>query len=83
MDTINRLLKKQAPKRRRKADMNDDEDGMGNRPPLSFVRTVQIIEGTRLGVPEEWVDAPVGEIFKKTVKTSATSNIFQMVSVVD
>src|ERR1700760_1454164 len=74
LDTINRLLKKQAQKRRRKADMMDgtdtlDEDGqLENRPPLGFIRIVRNSEGTTLAVPEEWLEAPVGELFVETAK---------------
>jgi Ino eighty subunit 2 len=72
MDTINRLLQKQVPKRRgRKAaegeEIGFDEDGMPippvEKPPIAFVRYVQNVDGGRLGVPQEWLDAPVGEIF--------------------
>jgi len=71
MDTINRLLQKQVPKKRgRKAAEGEeyfDEDGMlippVEKPPIAFVRYVQNVDGSRLGVPQEWLDAPVGEVF--------------------
>ena len=81
MDTINRLLKKQAPKRRGKisnAELNANKDGSTNTPgnetsiaepeiekpnPI-FVRWVNTREGTKIGVPEEWLGAPVGKVFQ-------------------
>jgi Ino eighty subunit 2 len=77
MDTINRLLQKQAPKKRgRKAIEGEeyDEDGMPippvEKPPIAFVRYVQNVDGGRLGVPQEWLEAPVGEIFTGGVRTA-------------
>ncbi|KAL9098721.1 MAG: hypothetical protein Q9163_005670 [Psora crenata] len=77
-DTINRLLKKQAPKRRGKIshaelaaqDRGDDEDDemaeveeeVQPANPL-YVRWVSTKEGCRVGVPGEWLGAPVGRIF--------------------
>ncbi|CAN9453767.1 unnamed protein product [Alternaria sp. RS040] len=68
LDTINRLLKKQPPKRGRKSMMNVDEDGeeVEHEPeranPL-FTRYIQNAKGTQLAVPDEWLQAPVGSIF--------------------
>lgn len=71
MDTINRLLKKQAPKRRRKADVEADriaEEGGGeagedmegvervNKVNKVFVRYTSRVGGPVLGVPREWVE---------------------------
>ena len=77
MDTINRLLKKQAPKRRKKADitdveMDDDDNPIENRPPAAFVRIVRSGDGVRIGVPQEWLQAPVGEIFDNAIKENPT-----------
>lgn len=75
MDTINRLLKKQAPKRRGRAkDIINTADGEVTpndveeeepmvKPDLLFVRWVSNRFGSRIGVPEEWLEAPVGELF--------------------
>jgi Ino eighty subunit 2 len=30
---------------------------------MAFLRYVQNVNGSRLGVPNEWLDAPVGEVF--------------------
>jgi Ino eighty subunit 2 len=68
MDTINRLLKKQPPKRGRRAaqdvtDSAQDEEAEHERANPLFVRYVQNAKGTQLGVPEEWLEAPVGKLF--------------------
>ena len=75
MDTINKLLKKPAPKRRTRAEIiaaqqagsmatpgaeDDDEE----RPDPLFVRWVNSREGSRIGVPEEWMEAPIGDVFR-------------------
>jgi|TARA_R110002003_G_scaffold431_5_gene19660 Ino eighty subunit 2 len=67
MDTINRLLKKQPPKRGRRAldttgSGQEDENDAERANPL-FVRYVQNAKGTQLGVPDEWLQAPVGKFF--------------------
>lgn len=42
----------------------DDEEY--ERPDPVFVRWVHSKEGSRLGVPEEWIENPVGEMFRGT-----------------
>jgi Ino eighty subunit 2 len=66
METINKLLKKQAPKTNRRAPLHGDEgsDGEGNRPDARFVRWVSRKEGTFIAVPEEVMAAPPGAVFK-------------------
>ncbi|KAA6415000.1 MAG: hypothetical protein FRX48_01751 [Lasallia pustulata] len=75
MDTINRLLKKQAPKRRGKisaAETNANGDMIGTpqleaeyeKPNPVFVRWVSDSKGCRVGVPEEWLGTPVGRVFE-------------------
>lgn len=73
METINKLLKKQAPKTNaRRRDLNgtgDETPGMENQKPNPlFVRWVSNKDGNRIGVPEEWIEAPVGSIFQNSVK---------------
>lgn len=74
MDTINKLLKKPAPKRRTRAEMlaaqaaeggSDWEEGMEERPDALYVRWSNSARGSRIGVPVEWVEAPVGEVFRR------------------
>lgn len=76
MDTINRLLKKQPPKRGRKAALgnlseNDEEPELERANPL-YVRYIQNASGTRLGVPDEWLQAPVGSIFAENVAEASS-----------
>jgi Ino eighty subunit 2 len=71
METINKLLKKQAPKTnsRRAAngmkgtdvDASPDSDQQKANP--AFVKWVSNRDGNRVGVPEEWLEAPVGAVF--------------------
>lgn len=78
MDTINRLLKKQAPKRRGKisaAEISAQEHGGDNESPQEipeeeippanpvYVRWVSDREGCRIGVPGEWLGTGVGKVF--------------------
>lgn len=69
MDTINRLLKKQAPKRRgRVTEINteEDEEPEHEKPSPIYVRYIQNSQGSRVAVPEEWLAAPVGQVFIRT-----------------
>ncbi|KAL2073104.1 hypothetical protein VTL71DRAFT_10428 [Oculimacula yallundae] len=77
LETINKLLKKQAPKTNaRRAGMNladNPNNGSGAegepfKPHAMYVRWVSNKDGNRIGVPEEWLDAPVGGIFSGSVK---------------
>lgn len=76
METINKLLKKQAPKTNaRRRDLNavpgetnsDSETQKAN--PL-FVRWISNKDGNRIGVPKEWLEAPAGNMFVNSVKPS-------------
>ena len=74
MDTINRLLKKQAPKRRGKISQAEIQEGTDKEEveeeaepekanPV-YVRWVNNANGSRLGVPEEWLGGPAGRVFE-------------------
>lgn len=78
MDTINKLLKKPAPKRRTRAEIiaaqhaaegtpmtEDGEEYYYPANPL-FVRYVNNKNGSRIGVPTEWLEEgqPVGQTLK-------------------
>jgi Ino eighty subunit 2 len=82
MDTINRLLKKQAPKRRRKMDAimadgsDDDERALLPKPPATFVRFVHNAQGSRLGLPDEWLDGPVANALKDTAVPATPSSVW-------
>lgn len=82
METINKLLKKPAPKRRTRAEIiaaqqaesmatPGAEEGEEERPDALFVRWVNSREGSRVGVPEEWLEGPVGEVFTAGTGTGA------------
>lgn len=78
MDTINKLLKKPAPKRRTRAEMiaaaaaaeagtpgADGEDEPPRADPL-YSRRISNKQGSKLAVPDEWLDSPLGEMFRTT-----------------
>lgn len=78
METINKLLKKQAPKTNsRRAGMNGNTDGSGStgggepqKPNPIFVRWISSKEGNRIGVPSEWLEGPIGNTFSNSVRAS-------------
>jgi Ino eighty subunit 2 len=75
MDTINRLLKKQPPKRGRRAmveltESGQEEEPEFEKPPALYVRYTQTTSGTRMAVPEEWLSSPVGSIFASAAPAS-------------
>jgi Ino eighty subunit 2 len=77
MDTINRLLKKQAPKRNRRAGAENLADGDEAGPPKAsplFVRYVSTRESVRVGVPEEWLGKPAGRVFEGPVPAAAAKS---------
>jgi Ino eighty subunit 2 len=89
-DTINRLLKRQASKRQRKADVEADriaEEGEDEyaRPSKIYTRYVQNAQGAMMGVPREWVDAGyLGGVFSKEgAKTTGGRWSGRMVEVVE
>ncbi|KAK5988678.1 hypothetical protein PT974_10164 [Cladobotryum mycophilum] len=65
METINKLLKKQAPKISRKAAAAEGEDGDSQKPNPLFIRWVSNKNGSQLAVPEEILEGPVGKVFGK------------------
>ncbi|KAH0363315.1 hypothetical protein KCU65_g7510, partial [Aureobasidium melanogenum] len=93
MDTINKLLKKPAPKRRTRAEIIAaqnaaeatpayTEDGEEYFHPASslFVRYVNNKDGSRIGVPSEWLEEgqPVGQVLRNGWK--APSKMVEEVS---
>lgn len=86
MDTINKLLKKQAPKtnsRRSNFGAGGDAspDGDSAKPNPLFVRWVSNKDGNFIGVPEEWLDGPVGAVFQGGVKQKGMGgNLIEEVS---
>lgn len=89
MDTINRLLKKQAPKRRGKAQIDADAAGEEQdidyeRAPPLYTRYIQTAESSQIALPEEWLQSPVGELLTQskpaTVKTPFAGRMVQEVA---
>jgi len=80
MDTINRLLKKQAPKKRGRAAANLDADSGAEeeqeveKAPAVYVRYIQNSQGTMLCLPGEWLEAPVGEMFSTPAPPSKSGD---------
>ena len=73
METINKLLKKQAPKTnaRRNGFNPSAADGTPEselKPDPIFVRWVSNKDGNRIGVPVEWLESPIGSVFQGGVK---------------
>lgn len=75
MDTINRLLRKQAPKRRGRIPAAEaaenaaaDQETVAEYEPVdpTMARWISGREGTRVAIPEEWVGTPAGRIFGET-----------------
>ncbi|KAI1381363.1 PAPA-1-like conserved region-domain-containing protein [Hypoxylon crocopeplum] len=65
METINKLLKKQAPKISRKSQLAGDQspDGDSQKPNPVFVRWVSNKDGSRVAVPDEMLSGPSGRVF--------------------
>ncbi|KAG5302647.1 hypothetical protein I7I50_02986 [Histoplasma capsulatum G186AR] len=74
MDTINKLLKKQAPKRRGKISAAEPAAGdttpgtqelqEPEKPDPIMIRYVSNRDGCRIGIPQEWFGTPAGRIFE-------------------
>ncbi|APA12486.1 hypothetical protein SS1G_03904 [Sclerotinia sclerotiorum 1980 UF-70] len=79
METINKLLKKQAPKTNaRRKDLNGPvvdatPEGEPQKPNPLFVRWVSNKDGNRIGVPEEWMEGPTGALFQGGIKSSGNA----------
>ncbi|KAJ4368887.1 hypothetical protein N0V83_005969 [Neocucurbitaria cava] len=78
LDTINRLLKKQPPKRGRRVIQDITESGQEEEleaekaNPL-WVRYVQNAKGSQMGIPDEWLQAPAGSLFAGSVQPPSKS----------
>lgn len=72
METINKLLKKQAPKINRKAAGNGDGTGDDSQKPNpAFVRWVSNKNGVRVAVTDEMLESPAGTIFGPAPKPAS------------
>ncbi|KAI1495288.1 PAPA-1-like conserved region-domain-containing protein [Biscogniauxia mediterranea] len=65
METINKLLKKQAPKTNRKSQLALDgtPDPESQKPNPVFVRWISTKDGSRVAVPDELLAGPAGKVF--------------------
>ncbi|KAK7977316.1 hypothetical protein PG996_003383 [Apiospora saccharicola] len=65
METINKLLKKQAPKAKTKAQLANDESeaAEANKADPMFVRWISNKDGNRIAVPQEMLGGPLGKVF--------------------
>ncbi|KAI1404127.1 hypothetical protein F4819DRAFT_448788 [Hypoxylon fuscum] len=65
METINKLLKKQAPKTKGKSQLAGDltPDGDALKPNPVFVRWISSKDGNRVAVPDEMLSGPAGRVF--------------------
>jgi Ino eighty subunit 2 len=84
MDTINRLLRKQPPKRRGRGAVADADgtpaDQEGQEPEKAdptMVRWVSNANGCKLNVPEEWLGTPAGRVFGAPPAVTGTSKLVQ------
>jgi len=73
METINKLLKKQAPKTNaRRNGFNplaaDGTPESEQKADPNFVRWVSNKDGNRIGVPIEWLEGPIGAVFQGGIK---------------
>ncbi|KAK4184873.1 PAPA-1-like conserved region-domain-containing protein [Podospora australis] len=66
METINKLLKKQASKTNRKAAAGDEtSEGLEKRADPVFVRWISNKNGSTVSVPDEMLTGPAGQVFIK------------------
>lgn len=72
MDTINRLLRKQPPKKRGRGAAEGAEatpaeqeaqEPEKQKPDHTMIRWVSNRQGSQLSVPEEWLGTPAGRLF--------------------
>ena len=88
MDTINKLLKKQAPKRRGKiaaAETAGDttpriqEAQEPEKPESTMIRYISNRNGCKLGIPEEWLGTPAGRLFGNSSGKVAKGRVHRLV----
>ena len=77
METINKLLKKQAPKTNaRRKDLNGPSaadqafEGESPKPNSMYVRWISNKDGNQINVPTEWLESPAGAMFAKGALSS-------------
>ncbi|KAI9789346.1 MAG: hypothetical protein M1816_006235 [Peltula sp. TS41687] len=82
MDTINKLLKKQAPKQRGGRRTEGTGDATPNnlepdveRPKATMIRWISSQSGSRVGVPEEWLGTRAGKVFEPARRSEKIAEI--------
>lgn len=63
METINKLLKKQAPKTNKRGGLGDETPDDAHRANPLFVRWISTKEGNVVGVPDGMLLGPAGKTF--------------------
>ena len=63
METINKLLKKQAPKISRKAARAGSPGEDSDKPGVAYIRWVNNKNGSQVSVSEEIMNGPIGAVF--------------------
>lgn len=84
MDTINRLLRKQPPKRRGRGAVADTDTTPGEQEAQepekadpTLVRWISSAKGCTVNVPEEWLGTPAGRLFGAPPAVTGTSKLVQ------
>lgn len=79
METINKLLKKQAPKTSKKGARGTSPEA-GAKPADTLIRWVSNKSGSRVAVPDEIMSGPVGDVFGPPGKGSGASKMVEEVA---
>ncbi|KAJ5595961.1 hypothetical protein N7450_002419 [Penicillium hetheringtonii] len=86
MDTINRLLRKQPPKRRGRGAVADtdttpaeQEAQEPEKADPTMVRWISSANGFKVNVPEEWLGTPAGRVFGAPTVVTGTSKMVEEV----
>ncbi|KAM3439102.1 hypothetical protein MY4824_002906 [Beauveria thailandica] len=79
METINKLLKKQAPKTSKKGARGNSPDAEA-RPPETLIRWVSNKSGSKIAVPEEIMSGPVGDVFGPGSRGGGTTKMVEEVA---
>ena len=79
METINKLLKKQAPKTSKKG-ARGNSPGAGAKPAETLIRWVSNKTGSKVAVPDEIMGGPVGDMFGPPGKGSSAVKMVEEVA---
>ncbi|TQW00074.1 hypothetical protein V2A60_001196 [Cordyceps javanica] len=79
METINKLLKKQAPKTSKKGARGNSPEADA-KPTATLIRWVSNKGGSKIAIPEEIMGGPVGNVFGSVGKGSGGANLVEEVA---